>query len=98
MFGFTKGKSMDFDKTALFPLVLKLGEYLKKAYDHYLQLKIAGSDIDVETLTMFVQIQIATWNPQYKGKAVLDDATRKAAARFIAGVAKNMFKEEKKDV
>ncbi len=96
MFSFseTRESSPRFDKGKLFPLVLKLGEFLKKAFEHYTLLRIAGSEIDADTLTAFVYVQMGRWEPKVGSKYLLDDETKHAAARFVAGVAMNMAKEQ----
>jgi hypothetical protein len=96
MFSFSETRESEpkFDKGKLFPLVLKLGDFLKKAFDHYTQLKIAGCEVDVDTLAAFVYIQMGRWEPKVGTKYLLDDETKHAAARFVAGIAMNMAKEQ----
>ena len=79
-----------FDKASLFPFVLKLGEFWKKGFDHYVQLRMAGVEVDREMLGPFIEAQMSNWNPTIGGKPVLDPQTKQAAAAFIAGVAFNM--------
>ena len=96
MFGRTyrSEKKPNFDKTTLFPLVLKLGDFLKKGFDHYVQLKASGTEVNVEIVAAYLTIQMASWEPTVKGKPLLDPETKAAAAKFIAGVARNMAKEQ----
>ncbi len=82
--------SFKFDKGALFPLVMKLGEFLKKGFDHYVQLKVSGIEVDRDMLATFIAMQMHEWNPKIGGKGLLDPQTKQAAAHFIAGVAYNM--------
>ena len=91
MFGFTKS---GFNKASLLPLVAKLGDYLQKGFDHYVQLKATGTEIDRETLRQFLLIQMHSWEPEFQGKKLLDEETRKAAVAFVAGIAYNMAKEK----
>lgn len=74
----------------LLPLVTQLGNYLKLGIDHYATLKAAGKDASVEVVTLFLQEKLATWEPTVNNRALLDQPTRDAAARFLAGVAVNM--------
>ena len=74
------------------PLVKQVGEYTKAAMDHYADLRHAGKEATVDDLALFVAMKAADWDPKIKGKSVLDDATRQAGARFIAGVAFNVSK------
>tara|TARA_R110000824_G_scaffold326595_2_gene513541 strand:- start:442 stop:738 length:297 start_codon:yes stop_codon:yes gene_type:complete len=88
------GSSFSFDKAALLPLVLKLGEFLKKGFDHYVQMRVSGIEVDPPMLAAFIEIQMDSWNPIVGGKAMLDPLTKKAAAQFIAGVAYNMAESQ----
>jgi hypothetical protein len=85
-----------FSRTKLIPLIMKLGDYLKKGFDHYTQLKIAGSEVDVDLLTAFISRQMDSWNPKMGKKILLDPETKIAAARFLAGVAFNLANEGEK--
>lgn len=72
------------------PLVTQLGNYLKAGIDHYAVLKAAGKDASVAIISLYLQEQMATWHPKLGDKALLDDETRAAAARFLAGVVVNL--------
>lgn len=71
------------------PLVTQLGNYMKVGIDHYSDLRAAGQEAGPEIISAFLTVKMADWNPQIKGKSLLDDETRAAAARFLAGVAVN---------
>ncbi len=43
-------------------------------------------------IAAFLQMKMTDWNPQVGGKVLIDDETRAAAARFLAGVAVNFSK------
>lgn len=73
----------------LLPLVAQLGTYLKMAMDHYADLKTAGKEASPEIVAFYLQVQLASWDPKVGGRSLLDDSTRAAAARFLAGVAVN---------
>jgi hypothetical protein len=73
----------------LLPLVTQLGGYLKAGADHYAFLKSTGVDAGPEVVAVFLREKITFWDPKVNGKSLLDDATRDAAARFLAGVAVN---------
>jgi len=75
---------------AFLPLVMKLGEYLKLAGDHYAMLKSAGGAASPDMVAMFIRTKIQSWDPKVGQQSLLDDATRDAAARFLAGVAVNL--------
>ena len=83
---------MKFSKAQLLPLVMKLGDYLKKGFDHYVQLKQTDVEIDPDLLAAFITMQMDSWNPKMGGKAVLDFDTKQACARFLGGVAYNLAK------
>lgn len=75
--------------TKFLPLVSQLGNYLKLGIDHYADLRAAGSQAGPEVVAMFIRAKLSDWNPKASGKELLDDPTRDAAARFLAGVAVN---------
>jgi hypothetical protein len=83
-----------FDKSSMVPLVLKLGEFLKKGFDHYVQLRLAGVEVSRDMLGLFIEAQMDNWNPKLGRKEMLDPSTKKAAAQFIAGVAYNMAQSQ----
>jgi hypothetical protein len=83
---------MKFPKSQLIPLVMKLGNYLKSGFDHAVAMKAAGSEIDADIVAIFLLHQMETWNPTISGKELLDEETKGAAARFVAGVAFNISK------
>jgi hypothetical protein len=76
----------------LMPHLTKIGTYLKLGADHYADLRAAGSDVSPEIIAAFLQMKMADWDPRIYGKALLDDETRAAAARFLAGLAVNFSK------
>ena len=92
MLGFTSKKG--FNRASLFPLVAKLGEYLKMGFDHYVAMKATGSEVDRETLQQFLYLQMHSWNPSFQGKDLLDEETKQAAIVFVTGIAFNMAKEK----
>jgi len=73
----------------LLPLVTKLGEYLKMGADHYSDLRSAGKEAGPEVVAVFLRMKIESWDPKLNNKSLLDDETKDAAARFLAGVACN---------
>jgi hypothetical protein len=83
---------MKWNPMAMLPLVGKLGEYLKEGFEHYVALLASGQKLSPDMLAVFLCMKMASWNPQISGKNLLDDETRQAAARFLAGVAINMAK------
>jgi len=93
MFGFGSSNS-SFPQTKLIPLIIQLGDFLKKGYEHSEELRSVGTLIDVDTLSIFIRQQMETWNPTLNEKSILDDKTKDAAARFLAGIAINLTKKE----
>lgn len=75
--------------TKLLPLVTQLGNYLKMGADHYADLRSAGKEAGPEIVAMFLRAKLDSWDPKVNDKKLLDDATKDAAARFLAGVAVN---------
>jgi hypothetical protein len=83
---------MKFNKMKMLPLVAKLGEYLKIGFEYYPLLESADLEQKTELLNFYLSEKMADWNPQINGKVLLDDETRAAASRFVAGVAVNLAK------
>lgn len=73
----------------LLPLVTQLGNYLKMGADHYSDLRSAGKEAGPEVVAMYLRMKLENWDPKINEKKLLDDATKDAAARFLAGVACN---------
>lgn len=71
------------------PIAQQIGTYLKMGMDHYADLRAAGKDASPDIVAFFLREKMQTWDPQISGKSLLDDATRDAGARFLAGVAIN---------
>jgi hypothetical protein len=94
MWGF-KGNKQSLDMKKMLPLVLKLGNFLKEAFDHYIQCRTLDNSLPVEALSLFIEKKMESWNPTLHGKEVLDVETKKSAARFVAGLAINMAQEQK---
>lgn len=92
----TREAGYAFDKGNLLPLVVKLGGYLRTGFDHYVNLRMAGLAGEADTVALFMEAQMSQWDPTIGGAKVMDAETRKAAARFIAGVATNMAKGQEK--
>lgn len=88
---FTKDTS--FPRSKLIPLIIQLGDYLRVGFEHYVQIRLAGKTMTVETLQMFIYIQMRDWNPVVNGSSLLDNDTKQAASRFLAGVAINLFND-----
>jgi hypothetical protein len=76
----------------LLPLIQQIGNYLKMGADHYADLRSAGQEASPDVIALFLQMKMSDWNPEVGGKTLLDDETRAAAARFLAGVAVNFSK------
>lgn len=81
-----------FNRAKLLPLIMKLGDYLKKGVDHYAELKAADLEVDGDIVGMFILSQLQDWNPKLAGKELLDDETRAACARFLGGLVINVSK------
>lgn len=80
---------MKLDFATMLPLVTKLGEFLKQAFEAYVHLKTLGGDITPDAVAAVLDMRMADWKPKLNGRDVLDPETRKAAARFLAGIAFN---------
>jgi hypothetical protein len=81
---------MKFNKVKLLPLVSQLGDFLKDGFDHYMTLKSQGMEVDPDVISLVLEEKMKDWNPKIGGKVLLDSETRRAAARFVGGVAFNL--------
>ena len=85
-----------FPKAKIIPLIIKLGDYLRSGFDHYVAMQVAGVDIDADILAAFISSQMEGWQPKVNGKSLLDPETKEACARFLAGIAFNIASKEGK--
>lgn len=81
-----------FNPTDLITLLPKLGEGIKSAVEQYGALKAAGMDVTPDLLSAGLGLKLSTWDPSVRGKKLLDDDTKTAMFRFLAGVAFNLSK------
>lgn len=72
-----------------FPIVAQLGHYLKVGMDHYADLRSTGEEAGPDVMAVFLQMKMEEWQPKVGAADLLDDDTRAAAARFLAGVVVN---------
>jgi hypothetical protein len=79
-----------FTTAALLPLVAKLGEHLRSAGEQAKRAVASGVVDAPDVVARVVEREMAGWNPVISGREVLDAETRRACARFLAGVAVNM--------
>jgi hypothetical protein len=76
--------------TEIVGLLSKLGDYLKAAIQRAAVLSSSGAPVDGEALAVWLEGQMGGWDPEIKGRKLADPATRRAAARFLAGIAVNL--------
>lgn len=81
---------MSLSAAALIPLLTQMGTYFKLGVDHYAALRAAGGTITPDALAMVIYAKMSGWEPKVSGRDVLDDGTRTAAARLLAGLIINM--------
>lgn len=81
---------MSINAASLIPLLAKMGDYLKLGVNHYADLRSAGATVNADILAAFMQAKMADWNPKVAGKAALDDETKAAGARLLAGLILNL--------
>lgn len=82
MFGFARNGT--FNLSDFFGVVSKLGDHLRVAVE-----RAADFDLDREKLAVFLTLHMQTWDPEVRGRKLLDDDARRACAAFLAGVAVN---------
>lgn len=68
----------------------ELGKLLSKGMEFYTMALDLGNkaDANVEAVATFIERASGGWNPVVQGQTFLDDpGTRRAGARFLAGIA-----------
>jgi len=80
---------------ALLGVLKQLGSYQQLAFQRALTNAAHGAVTDPDQLGAWLANEMKDWNPTLKGRRLSDDATKKAAARFLAGVACNFAHPEK---
>jgi len=88
-------KQEKFPKHKIIPLIVKLGDYLRNGFDHYVELQVSGVPVDADLIALFIDMQMKDWEPVINGKEILDPETKAACARFLAGIAFNLATKEK---
>ena len=76
---------------AIIGLLRKLGEYLQAAIKRAALESAAGNRPDPEKIAEWLTDEMKDWDPKIKGRALADQATRQAAARFLSGIACNLI-------
>lgn len=73
----------------LLALLKTLGEYQNTVLRRAVMDAAQGVTTTPEKLAAWLDEQMVGWSPEIKGRPLSDPETRKAAARFMAGVAHN---------
>lgn len=81
---------MKFSTSQMLPLIMQLGDFLKKGVDHYADMRKLNMDITPDVMAVYLTEKMRDWHPKVGNTNLLDNDTRLAAARFIAGVALNL--------
>ena len=69
-------------------LAPELGNLLKKGMEFYKTSIELGEPATVDAVALFIERASGAWNPVVAGQTFLDDpGTRRAGARFLAGIA-----------
>ena len=94
MFGF--GRSGDFPQSQLIPSIIKLGDYLRKGFEHRMNSRVQNIEVDRDALENYIKLVTHDWNPIVNGQPIFDNETKQHAIKFISGIAYNLTKEEEK--
>jgi hypothetical protein len=81
---------MSLSAAALIPLLTQLGTYFKMGVDHYADVRASGGSLSPDALSLVIYTKMMNWNPKVSGRNILDDDTRSAASRLLAGLIINM--------
>lgn len=76
--------------TGLLPSLMQLRGFLDKGIAYASAVSETSGPATPATVAAHLEIMMRSWNPRLSGTYVIDDETRKAAARFIAGIAVNL--------
>jgi hypothetical protein len=76
-----------FKPLSFLPFAKELLDHLRAAGEFY----SATRDATVDDVASYLEERFKSWDPQYLSKSMLDDPTRAAAARFVAGIACNLM-------
>jgi hypothetical protein len=69
-------------------LAPELGNLLNKGMEFYKTSLDLGEPATVDAVALFIERASGSWNPVVSGQTFLDDpGTRRAGARFLAGIA-----------
>jgi hypothetical protein len=71
-------------------LLKRMGELLQSGIEQVALLRASGVEINADLIGIWLEQQMGDWDPSIKGKHLLDAPTKRAAARFLAGVACNL--------
>lgn len=72
---------------AVLQLFRQLGVYLQQAIHR----AATHVEPDPDQIAEWLVQEMATWEPELKGRKLSDPETKKAAARFLSGVACNLI-------
>jgi len=84
----------------MLPLAKSLLEYLQTGIDNgMIYLDHTGATVNEEIvrnhITGKLVEEMKNWQPTYQNKELLDEETRLAGARFLAGVAMSLLRDKK---
>jgi len=74
---------------ALLKVLKKLGDFLQAAIERAMLDVAQDVRPSPEKMTDWLENEMVDWEPTIKGRKLADPVTRRAAARFLAGVACN---------
>jgi hypothetical protein len=75
---------------AIIGMLQKMGEFLQAAIVRATQDVAKGLRPNPDELADWLHSEMESWEPEMKKRRLADPETRKAAARFLAGVACNL--------
>jgi|TARA_R110002012_G_scaffold133799_1_gene287002 hypothetical protein len=76
--------------TGILPALMQLRGFLDKGIAYGAAVRDTSGAASPVTVAAHLEIMMRAWNPRLSGTSVIDDETRKAAARFLAGIAVNL--------
>lgn len=76
----------------LIPALTELRDFLRQGFEHVVAAHAEGRPVSADDTARFLagHTPLGNWNPTVMGAPVLDDKTRKAGIRFVAGVSYNL--------
>lgn len=76
----------------------RIATFFKEASVIYASMQEGDVEPTPDLVAMMLEMKMADWNPKVKGVSLLDEDTKAAGARFLAGIACRIHRKTTIDV